>query len=92
MRHPRAPWVREALCRGTDPSVWFPARGESASPQKACCRACPVRTACLAAAMRHGEHIGLSRIRSTPSPARKASNRSDAADCDRAIGAVLLSE
>ena len=56
---PRPPWVREALCRGTDPAAWFPARGGTAGAQKALCRACPVRAQCLAAAMRRGEHIGL---------------------------------
>lgn len=56
---PRPAWMAEALCRGTDPAVWFPTRGGPAGVQKALCRACPVRAQCLAAAMRHGETIGL---------------------------------
>lgn len=93
---PRPPWTREALCRGTDPSVWFPARGETASPQKALCRACPVRTACLAAAMRHGEHIGLWGGLSTRERRQLrvrgvvVTTAGDVATWDRATGDVLI--
>lgn len=40
-------WREEAACRGMDPDLFFPERGESTAEAKAVCRACLVRTPCL---------------------------------------------
>jgi WhiB family redox-sensing transcriptional regulator len=42
-----ARWYDEALCVGSDVSVFFPEQGDSAEPAKAICRQCPVAEACL---------------------------------------------
>jgi hypothetical protein len=52
---PPAPagWQYRAACRGTDLSVFFPGRGESAEPARQICAACPVRQPCLDYALSH---------------------------------------
>lgn len=47
------------LCAETDPEAFYPDRGESASAAKAVCMACPVRAACLAAAVARNEQHGV---------------------------------
>jgi WhiB family redox-sensing transcriptional regulator len=45
-------WQERALCAQADPEAWFPPRGHGATDQVlATCAACPVRRACLAAAL-----------------------------------------
>ncbi|MFD6691079.1 WhiB family transcriptional regulator [Streptomyces bacillaris] len=44
-------WELEAVCRTTDPEVFFPTASESSKPAMDICWRCPVRTACLEAAM-----------------------------------------
>lgn len=47
-------WMREALCRQTDPDVFFPENGGDARPGKRICQNCPVLTHdCLAWSMTH---------------------------------------
>jgi WhiB family redox-sensing transcriptional regulator len=41
-------WRLAAACRGLDPKLFFPERGEDASTAKAVCARCPVRAECLA--------------------------------------------
>lgn len=41
-------WRTQAACRGLDPELFFPPRGNrTATEAKAVCRTCPVRTQCL---------------------------------------------
>jgi WhiB family redox-sensing transcriptional regulator len=54
-----AGWREEAACRGTDLTVFFPGRGESAGPARRVCAGCPVRHECLEFALRHGEVHGI---------------------------------
>ena len=50
---PRAPgalpssWRDRAACRGADPDLFFPERGESAESARRVCARCPVREPCL---------------------------------------------
>jgi WhiB family redox-sensing transcriptional regulator len=41
-------WQEHANCRGIDPALFFPERGDSTSEAKAVCRRCVVREDCLA--------------------------------------------
>lgn len=54
----RPAWHREAACRGSDPDLFFPGRGDyrATSPARQICAACPVREPCLEAGM--SEHFG----------------------------------
>lgn len=52
-----AGWRDLAACRGVDPDLFFPERGESTEPAKAVCAVCPVRVKCLAAHI--GESVGV---------------------------------
>ena len=54
-----AGWRDRAACRGTDLTVFFPGRGESAEPARQVCAGCPVRQPCLEFALRHGEVHGI---------------------------------
>lgn len=59
---PRPAWQAEALCRGTDPGVFYPERGAPTKPVRAlrtACRSCVVRAACLEFALENGEHVGI---------------------------------
>ena len=40
-------WRDAAACRGVDPEVFFPERGESVAKAKKVCAGCPVRDECL---------------------------------------------
>jgi WhiB family redox-sensing transcriptional regulator len=58
--------LRDALCRGCDPELWFPpgAPGSPgyerlAAPARAVCAVCPVRDACLAWALAVGPTDGI---------------------------------
>jgi WhiB family redox-sensing transcriptional regulator len=50
-------WRLAAACRGLDPKLFFPERGEDTSAAKAVCAGCPVRGACLAENL--AEHNGI---------------------------------
>ena len=52
-------WRYRAACRGTDLSVFFPGRGESAEPARQVCAGCPVRQPCLDYALSHGITHGI---------------------------------
>ena len=54
-----AGWRYRAACRGTDLTVFFPGRGESAEPARQICASCPVREPCLDYALRHGITNGI---------------------------------
>ncbi len=46
-------------CRGVDPDIFFPDRGESLSPAKAICAECIVRDECLEYALDNRERFGV---------------------------------
>lgn len=46
-------------CRGTDPELFFPDRGESLAPAKAICAECIVADECLEYALANGERFGV---------------------------------
>ncbi len=52
-------WITTAACRGINPDLFFPARGEDTTAAKAVCRGCPVRLDCLRHALNNGEHFGV---------------------------------
>jgi WhiB family redox-sensing transcriptional regulator len=54
-------WIGRAACRGLDPDLFFPKKGESAEPAKATCATCPgdVVEACFAYSVRFGIHEGV---------------------------------
>jgi WhiB family transcriptional regulator, redox-sensing transcriptional regulator len=53
------PLLPGALCKGQDPSLWFPLRGGSMDPAKAVCRDCPARVGCLDWAVQADERAGV---------------------------------
>jgi WhiB family redox-sensing transcriptional regulator len=55
----RAVWMEEAACRGSNPDVFFPARGDSTEDAKKVCRDCPVRQDCLDHAIEKRELQGV---------------------------------
>jgi WhiB family redox-sensing transcriptional regulator len=58
----RPAWHRHAACRGCDPEMWFPERGESLGPARAICATCPVAAQCAEAGAfeKYGVWGGLS--------------------------------
>ncbi len=60
----RPPWMNHAACRGVNPALFFPERGETSTPAKQVCADCTVRVDCLehalAACERHGVWGGQS--------------------------------
>jgi WhiB family redox-sensing transcriptional regulator len=52
-------WMVEALCAQTDPESFFPGKGEPTGPARLVCLACPVRSECLAYAVRRNERDGI---------------------------------
>lgn len=61
---PNDTWREDALCRQTDPELYFPERGGSTRDAKDTCMSCEVRTECLDFALatdqRHGIWGGVS--------------------------------
>lgn len=41
------PWQHRAACRGRDPELFFPKRGQRTEPARVICRDCPVQSICL---------------------------------------------
>lgn len=52
-------WRQSAACRGLDPAMFFPDRGEVAAQAKRVCHSCPVREACLEYSLVGGEAFGI---------------------------------
>lgn len=52
-------FMESAACRGVDPDLFFPDRGESLEPAKRVCRGCPVQVACLDHALAGNEKFGV---------------------------------
>jgi hypothetical protein len=58
-RFPVDGWRARGLCVQQDPELFFPTVADDHAPAIAVCRACPVRGACLAAALDCGECDGV---------------------------------
>lgn len=56
---PSRSWHDLAACRGVDPDLFFPQRGESLDPARAICATCPVRVDCLEEALARKEEFGV---------------------------------
>ena len=52
-------WRSAAACRGADPALFFPVRGEPVAPARAVCGSCPVADPCLHDALERGERWGV---------------------------------
>lgn len=52
-------WRDRANCRGVDPVLFFPERGESTRDAKAVCQGCTVWWPCLVEALAGGEMFGI---------------------------------
>ncbi len=51
--------IPDLPCRNHDPDLWFPEPGDPGrTGRDICVRACPIRAACLAWALKTGQHIG----------------------------------
>lgn len=55
----RPEWMRDAACRGMDPELFYPSRGESVAQARKVCSGCPVRAECLTYAMNLHETHGM---------------------------------
>lgn len=53
------PWAGQAACKGCDPDLWFPERGNGTREAKAICHTCPVETACRDYALRWAIEYGV---------------------------------
>jgi WhiB family redox-sensing transcriptional regulator len=54
-------WMEDAECKGMDPELFFPVRGDTAGRNAAlaACAECMVRERCLEHAMAHNEKVGI---------------------------------
>ncbi|MEM7323501.1 MAG: WhiB family transcriptional regulator [Actinomycetota bacterium] len=52
-------WYVDGACRGLDPDLFFPERGESTADAKAVCAGCVVRAECLEWALATRERFGI---------------------------------
>lgn len=55
----RLAWQVHGACKGLNPDLFFPARGESLDPARDVCNACAVKAECLAWALDNGEKWGV---------------------------------
>ncbi|MHB1509137.1 MAG: WhiB family transcriptional regulator [Acidimicrobiales bacterium] len=58
---PNHNWQQAAACKGCDPDIFFPGRGDNITARlaKETCAVCSVKTQCLDYALEHGEHFGI---------------------------------
>lgn len=56
---PAQAWRDNALCARTDPALFHPEEGQSASAAKTVCAVCPVRAECLEHALTRSEPDGV---------------------------------
>lgn len=52
-------WTLRSACRGVDPDVFYPGRGESTRPAKKICDSCVVKAPCLEFALASSERQGV---------------------------------
>ena len=55
----RPSWHEQAACRGLDPELFFPHRGESTAQACAVCHRCPVQLLCREHALLKPERFGI---------------------------------
>jgi WhiB family redox-sensing transcriptional regulator len=57
----KEPWRDAAACKGMDPDLFYPERGQNADSVQArrVCAGCPVRAECGTWAIENGEHDGV---------------------------------
>lgn len=55
----RPDWHQHAACRGMNPNLFFPGRGEPITNARHVCNGCPVKQQCLDFAITNGETIGI---------------------------------
>jgi WhiB family redox-sensing transcriptional regulator len=51
--------MEQGACRGCDPALFFPERGENGGQAKLICSVCPVRVECLDHALASHERYGV---------------------------------
>lgn len=56
---PDPDWWEQSVCKGVNPDLFFPTRGESSDPAKAVCARCPVDVECLQQALVDREVHGV---------------------------------
>lgn len=54
-----ADWRQHASCRGVDPDLFYPSRGEASTPAKEICGTCPVQDECREYALDNDEKFGI---------------------------------
>lgn len=54
-----ASWKADAACKGHDPNLFFPHRGEDTTFARSICGGCPVQEECAEHAIDHGERVGI---------------------------------
>ena len=52
-------WWERGRCRGVDPDLFFPRRGDDTTQAVAVCKACPVQVECLEYAIDNDERHGI---------------------------------
>lgn len=55
----RPDWQQHGECRGMNPDLWHPGRGEDTRGAKSICERCEVRVECLAFALYTFEEVGI---------------------------------
>lgn len=56
---PDTRWMKWAACRGLDPNLFFPEKGDGSRGVKDVCRPCPVRQECLDYAIETSQWKGV---------------------------------
>ena len=54
-----AAWTKDAACRGMDPALFFPERGQNPTEAKRICAGCPVKAQCTQLADNNYERHGV---------------------------------
>lgn len=52
-------WREKAACKGMDPAIFYPKRGQDSRPAKKVCASCPVSSECFEYGYLYGEHHGI---------------------------------
>lgn len=59
LNNPDLSWQKDAACRGVNPELFFPTRGDDTRVASRICSSCPVREECLEYAISHVEKFGI---------------------------------
>lgn len=52
-------WREQAACKGMDPNIFFPVRGQDSRPAKKVCSTCPVKSECFEYGYLYGDKNGI---------------------------------